>query len=52
MDLLYYYKNGTARREIYDAVGLSFVERYEFKNVEEAREFAWNNGAILIMEEE
>lgn len=51
MDLLYYYEDGSARREVYDSNGLSFVVRYHFGSLEEAQEFALKNGAVLVEDE-
>ena len=50
MDLLYLYDDLTARREVYDSVGLSFVVKYKFSSRNEARDFALKNGAVLIDE--
>ena len=48
MDLLYLYDDLTARREVYDSVGLSFVVKYRFSSRKEAKDFALKNGAVLI----
>ena len=50
MDLLYLYDDLTARREVYDSNGLSFVVKYNFSSRKEAVEFALKNGAELIEE--
>ena len=48
MDLLYLYDDLTARREVYDSVGLSFVVKSSFSSRNEASAFALKNGAALI----
>ena len=50
MDLLYLYDDLTARREVYDSVGLSFVVKYRFSSRKEAEDFALKNCAVLIEE--
>lgn len=50
MDLLYLYDDLTARREVYDSIGLSFVVKYKFSSRKEAQDFALKYGAELIEE--
>lgn len=50
MDLLYLYDDLSARREVYDSAGLSFVVKYEFPSRREAQDFAMKYGAELIEE--